>query len=299
MSGPRIERPSCRMDELIERGPRCVEHYVCGAHFAGLPAQGIRVAGRSRLRGRYRVGQRLDVHLVHATLAGRGRAEVEATPHALAAGAVLLIPAGHPFVLLDDRGAAWSTAWAHLDPRHWPGFPAQPALHGRVAVAPLDPLFGLLDAERDREDGLSVALRRAFADALALWLQRLVHGASDIANRDRGALQSLFERVRALPAEDWSSTRLAAMAGCSRSQLHRRCIAAFGRGPAAQVWRVRMQEAEYWLSATSLPVGAVAERLGYADAYHFSRAFKRWSGQAPSHFRTARSESAGTPNRPG
>jgi AraC-like DNA-binding protein len=48
-----------------------------------------------------------------------------------------------------------------------------------------------------------------------------------------------------------------------------------------------MQEAEYWLGATGVPIKVVADRLGYADAYHFSRAFKRWSGQAPAFFRAA------------
>jgi transcriptional regulator GlxA family with amidase domain len=50
-------------------------------------------------------------------------------------------------------------------------------------------------------------------------------------NHEHGALQSLFERVRSLPAEDWSGPRLASLAGCSRSRLHRRCVKAFGRSP--------------------------------------------------------------------
>ncbi|MEJ1932622.1 AraC family transcriptional regulator [Nostoc sp. NIES-2111] len=104
--------------------------------------------------------------------------------------------------------------------------------------------------------------------------------------------------MRALPAEDWSGPRLAALAGCSRSQLHRLCVNAFGRSPASQVWRVRMQEAEYWLGYTGLPLKLIADRLGYADAYQFSRAFKRWSGLAPAFYRAQNISYATPPNDP-
>jgi len=41
------------------------------------------------------------------------------------------------------------------------------------------------------------------------------------------------------------------------------------------------------LLAGSLSVDAIAEQLGYADQRNFARAFRRWTGQAPSAFRRA------------
>ena len=41
----------------------------------------------------------------------------------------------------------------------------------------------------------------------------------------------------------------------------------------------------WMLAQTSLPVEAIATRLGFADASNFSRTFRRWCGQTPSGYR--------------
>jgi AraC-like DNA-binding protein len=110
-------------------------------------------------------------------------------------------------------------------------------------------------------------------------------------------LQALFDEVEARPAADWGVERLSARLGCSRSHLHRLCVEAFGCGPAAQVNRVRMLQAEYWLTTTALPPKVIADRLGFANPYHFSAAFKRHSGHSPAVFRgrLSRSSAAARP----
>jgi len=51
---------------------------------------------------------------------------------------------------------------------------------------------------------------------------------------------------------------------------------------------VRRQRARQLLRDTDLPVLAIAETLGYADAPAFTRAFRRWSGTTPTAWRAAR-----------
>ena len=48
---------------------------------------------------------------------------------------------------------------------------------------------------------------------------------------------------------------------------------------------VRQVLAEELLSATSLNMEEIAERLGYGDVSNFLRAFKRWKGQSPGSYR--------------
>ena len=147
----------------------------------------------------------------------------------------------------------------------------------------------LLDRERECEDEVGPALKRVLGEAFVLSLRRVLNSDADAsATGRRAALQAIFDRVRANPGEAWNSDRLAQLAGCSRSQLHRRCVEAFGRSPAAQVTALRMQQAEYWLSATNVPLKVVADRLGYASPYHFSTAFKRSAGIAPALYREGR-----------
>jgi AraC-like DNA-binding protein len=45
------------------------------------------------------------------------------------------------------------------------------------------------------------------------------------------------------------------------------------------------ENAQDLLSRTAEPVTDIALKLGYADMAHFTRAFKRWTGMAPSAYR--------------
>ena len=50
---------------------------------------------------------------------------------------------------------------------------------------------------------------------------------------------------------------------------------------------VRHEMACYYLKAPGYPIIEVSYLLGFTDPSNFSRAFKRWTGQSPNHFRQA------------
>lgn len=49
--------------------------------------------------------------------------------------------------------------------------------------------------------------------------------------------------------------------------------------------QVRLERAGDLLQNTSMNLSQIADALGYADAANFTRAFKRWTGISPSHYR--------------
>ncbi|MET0377936.1 MAG: helix-turn-helix transcriptional regulator, partial [Spongiibacteraceae bacterium] len=51
---------------------------------------------------------------------------------------------------------------------------------------------------------------------------------------------------------------------------------------------LKMQRACELLETTEFDVREIAELLGYADPFYFSKLFKRTIGQSPQHFRIAR-----------
>lgn len=49
--------------------------------------------------------------------------------------------------------------------------------------------------------------------------------------------------------------------------------------------KVRQELAQHYLTRTSLPISELALLLGYSEASAFSRAFRRWHGVSPKHWR--------------
>jgi AraC family transcriptional regulator of arabinose operon len=78
---------------------------------------------------------------------------------------------------------------------------------------------------------------------------------------------------------------LAMHLGLSTRQLVRRFTAAWGMSPSEYHLQARMTHAATQLQRPELTLAAVSELVGYADAFAFSKAFKRWSGSSPAVWR--------------
>jgi AraC-like DNA-binding protein len=95
------------------------------------------------------------------------------------------------------------------------------------------------------------------------------------------ALHALHED----PALPWTTASLAARAGVSRTTLAKRFTELVGEGPVSYLTGWRMTLAADLLARPELTVAAVARRVGYADAFGFSAAFKRVRGVSPTAYR--------------
>lgn len=99
------------------------------------------------------------------------------------------------------------------------------------------------------------------------------------------ALRALHEA----PERSWTLAALARRSGTSRTGLATRFAEVMGEPPLSYLTGWRMAMAADLLAETALTVAAVARRVGYADAFGFSTAFKRVHGTSPSAYRrTAR-----------
>jgi len=92
--------------------------------------------------------------------------------------------------------------------------------------------------------------------------------------------------LHAQPNRAWTLGELAAEVGASRSGLASRFTQLLGYPPIQYLTRWRMQLAARRLSEKGAKIATVAQDVGYDSEAAFSRAFKRFSGQSPSRWRS-------------
>lgn len=270
-----------RMSSHAVIGPACREHFV---PLRRLPAAfpGCVLAGVSSLAPPYRiVRERADFTLVLATLAGRGR---------IAAGGPqpdLVVEAGDVLVTAADTahdyaiaGPVWDIAWLHLKPA-WPG-PAR-LLRGREEAP------HLAAALRGLAAGLDDAPLTAAWSAVAV---RLLERLASEAPVQR--LRHLWRAVGEQLHRPWPVAELARRAGLSPAQLHRVCLAEHGCAPGRLLARLRLDRARVMLDGGDATLDAIAARVGYADGFALSKAFRRRFGASPARLRPS---PAGSPRR--
>lgn len=85
--------------------------------------------------------------------------------------------------------------------------------------------------------------------------------------------------------EETSVASVAKELNLSRSQCSKLFSKVYGLSPKQYVSRQKLNLAKELLVTTNLPMADVAERLGFHSASHFSRQFRRWTGQSPSDFK--------------
>jgi AraC-like DNA-binding protein len=115
----------------------------------------------------------------------------------------------------------------------------------------------------------------------------LLRGLADA--RLAPALRQMHRHI----ARSWTVPELAKAAALSRSTFFDRFTRTIGLPPMEYLLAWRMAVAKNLLRQQDLPIGEVAERVGYASASTFSTAFSRHVGQAPFHYgRAAKAASA-------
>ena len=88
---------------------------------------------------------------------------------------------------------------------------------------------------------------------------------------------------------------LARVACMSISTLHRTFQRQFGTTPARLANDLRVAEAKRMLRESDERTDALAFRLGFSDASHFSRTFRRMTGESPVEYRQSRRRRPATP----
>ncbi|MFM5230181.1 AraC family transcriptional regulator [Aeromonas media] len=290
--------------DLVDVSPDCREQICCDSLLPALAQEQVWLAGYSRLKTRYRIARRFaDVHCFLLTLGGEGEGEVQVGDRRerLQVGEWALIPAGEPLCYqlseqlseqvnepldqpLSETGE-WALVWLllHKD-SPWDAFASHPRLGCTSQQATVLRTIENLYAEQERhQDPLLSAL---LVEQLGFYLRRLLQKGEGQRRGERLALRLELLLKEAL-TEPWDIARMAGALHLSERQLYRLCQQYFALAPMALLQRLRLQRAALLLASRADSVKLLAEQCGFKNEYHFSTAFKRQHGLAPSHYRQA------------
>ncbi|MFJ8965244.1 AraC family transcriptional regulator [Lentzea sp. NPDC102401] len=127
--------------------------------------------------------------------------------------------------------------------------------------------------------------------ALKEWFDR-EHGDGWLGAQADVVVGPVLAAMHASPERAWTLALLAKEAGVARTTLASRFAKLVGVPPLTYLTEWRMALAADLLAESSATVASVARKVGYADAFGFSAAFKRVHGFSPSECRSRCAASA-------
>ncbi len=234
-----------------------------------------------------------------------GRARIELSGEwDVRAGDVVIVPAGAPHRAIEIRdamywGAAFCVPCLIQTPMSALLQPFERVRDGASAVVSipmarrgfLAQLFGELEALGREPRGPGDALDTVFRSLLTLILNEVNRAASFAEPQGHTGSSVAIESLRFIERNCLGKLTLAQVAAAvGRTPAYVTTVLRKATGRSAGAWIVsgRMAEARRLLLRSDEMVEIIAERVGYADATHFIRMFKRAHGATPAAWRAAR-----------
>lgn len=147
------------------------------------------------------------------------------------------------------------------------------------------------EAERDRPGAQSIIDQLTdliFVYAIRAWTRgRCVTQRDWFTALDDPALTKALSAMHARPEAGWTVESLASVAGLSRAAFSKRFGDRVGTSPMAYLTSWRMRIAAEMLRDGDHGIAKISAAVGYTNEFSFSRAFKRETGSAPTHFRAS------------
>ncbi len=156
---------------------------------------------------------------------------------------------------------------------------------------PVVPLIAIPDLLTEWLDTIATGLvdPDPAAGLLAAGAAQQLLASLSLAQPDHGEL--LLPGLRRRATEPLSVDQRARALGVDARELQQRVREQTGQSVHELVISARIEASCLLLASTTVPIGEVAQRVGYADPAYFSRLFTDRMGVSPSRFRDAHSRS--------
>ncbi len=239
-----------------------------------------------------RCSRATEVTVLIYCVKGGGWCKVGGVLHPVHAGDLMVLPPGLAHAYGTHGSCPWTIHWAHVRGSRLSEYLHEMGVNPRCPILPLgedlqvvglfnevvrdlvlgDRLYGIYHASHTLMHLMSVLVLHS--------RRRSVCPAPRVQKVARSIVylsEHLHEQLRI--------SELATLAGISPSHFSVLFRQQTGCSPKAYQHLLRMHRAVELLAEEDLTVKEIANRLGYRDAFYFSRSFKAFNGVAPHHFR--------------
>ncbi len=224
---------------------------------------------------------------------GRGEMLADGRKIPLAPGSVFCLRPGHAYHATHDPAHRLGVCYLHFDYVDHNDQPARPP------EREWPPHHCTLDPVEFHEQTLRHAVMFSTGDALrrrqaAMLLSSVLLAMRWEANQPRRSpidcererrLAPVLRRIREHPGEMFSMRELADRAGYGIDHFTRVFRQVTGTSPKEFCIRARIDRAKQLLRESTLSIEQIAQAMGYADLFFFSRQFKQRTGVPPTHWR--------------
>ena len=212
-----------------------------------------------------------DYCIIHFVLSGRGTLINERGTHSVSAGQMFIIREGEVTTYIADKDSPWEYTWIGFSGNRTADFNDVPD----VIDTP---------AELDIKVYEHVKQGVKSSDIYSSILYELLHHLSVVENDESNEewIRSVHRYIKYNYMENITISGLAAQFGFERSYLYRIFKQRYGIGPKDYLTKIRMEKAK-WLLSKGHSVSECAYMVGYADAFAFSKAYKKHFGVAPTY----------------
>ena len=221
---------------------------------------------------------------IHLHLSGEALFEYPGHSAGVSAGDVLIVPAHTPFTYRGRHGVKYH--WLSID-GSWPSILGVEPHPRHMLLKPDDDLATKFTTIREvlilQRHGYPLKAVGIFYELVAR-LEEIGPGfkptPSTYPEPVRNAIVFLIETY----ADPFNAGATAAAVNLSESHLRALFEKWLGESPKQFHTRCRIDQAKRLLNEQRLSVSEVALQVGFNDVRHFSRVFKKYTGQAPSHY---------------
>jgi AraC-like DNA-binding protein len=278
--------------DIVNIGPNCIERFIDNSNAPEINRLDIELAGCSNLSGEYTVGRVAPPnHTLFYSLKGSGVFRTPSGVFSLDEGELIVLPAKQSFEV-SISGHSWDIFWLNLsNTATWKSLLRKGAyVIEHASLEGLHHAMELLYLERVSQN------REAAIQVVSYYLKSLFTNGAPVDNHEQTQendkhnahtkrLTTLFSAVDRQLQFEWNMQHLSEKAHYSAPHLHRLCVKRYGRSPMQHVIFLRMQRAKSLLKGTQWPISYIANYVGYANVFVFSKRFKKSVGVSPTKYR--------------